>query len=52
MAKRHYYEAEIFGFCNDPNSVSLDEAKSAYRMLQLHGTGSVKWDVPKMVAKR
>ena len=36
VAKRHYIESQIFGLYDNPNSVSLEEAKSVYRMLQLH----------------
>lgn len=36
LAKRRYYEAELFGLFDDRNSVLPDEAKQVYRMLQLH----------------
>ncbi|MDZ7656240.1 MAG: hypothetical protein U0997_09870 [Sulfurimicrobium sp.] len=37
IAKRRYYESEIFGLTDNPGSVSgVDEAKQIYRMLQLH----------------
>jgi hypothetical protein len=36
QSSRHYREAEAFGLYNDPNNVSLDEAKQVYRMFQKH----------------
>ena len=35
-AKRHDMEAAYFGLYDDRSNASLDEAKDAYRMLQLH----------------
>ncbi len=35
-AKRHYMESTVFGLYNDPANISLDDAKDAFRMLQLH----------------
>lgn len=35
-AKRHYLESDIFGLYDDSTNVRPDEAKDAYRMLQLH----------------
>jgi GH24 family phage-related lysozyme (muramidase) len=36
IAKRRFMESELFGLSDNPASVSADEAKSVYRMLQLH----------------
>ncbi len=36
VAKRRYYESEVFGLYDDVANVRADEAKQAYRMLQLH----------------
>lgn len=36
IAKRRYAEAQVFGLYDDENKVTADEAKQAYRMLQLH----------------
>jgi hypothetical protein len=36
VAKRRYFESELFGLYDDANNVTLDEAKQAYRMLQAH----------------
>jgi len=36
IAKRRFYEAEIFGLYDNPGTVTPDEAKRVYRMLELH----------------
>lgn len=36
LRKRRFAEAEVFSLYDDPSSVSPDEAKSVYRMFQLH----------------
>ena len=36
VAKRRFYESEVFGLYDDPDDISLVEAQSVYRMLQLH----------------
>jgi Ca2+-binding RTX toxin-like protein len=35
-AKRHYFEASIFGLYDNPGAVTEEEAQLAYRMLTLH----------------
>lgn len=44
LAKRHYMESQVFGLYDNPNSVTLDEAKQAYRMLQKHRTDIVSYE--------
>ncbi len=36
LRKRRYAEAQVFGLYNDPENVTLEEARSVYRTLQLH----------------
>ncbi|TXH65153.1 MAG: hemolysin [Lysobacteraceae bacterium] len=36
LRKRRFAEAQVFGLYDDPNNVTPDEARSVYRMLQLH----------------
>ncbi|MDA8338467.1 MAG: hypothetical protein M0Z70_04110 [Nitrospiraceae bacterium] len=36
IAKRRYYESQLFGLYNNPQSVDAEEAKQTYSMLQLH----------------
>ncbi len=36
LAKRHYYESEIFGLYDSPSSVTLGEATQVYRTFTLH----------------
>jgi GH24 family phage-related lysozyme (muramidase) len=36
LRKRRYAEAQAFGLYDDPNNVSADEARSVFRMFQLH----------------
>jgi Ca2+-binding RTX toxin-like protein len=36
IARRRYYESELFGLYRDPSAVTPAEAEQAYRMLQLH----------------
>jgi hypothetical protein len=38
-AKRRYIESEMLGLYNDPDKVSLEEAKQVYRMFQKHKDG-------------
>ncbi len=38
IAKRRFFEAEMFGLYNDPAVVSTDDAQQVYRMLQKHRT--------------
>ena len=37
LRARRNMEAQIFGLYNDPQNVTSDEARSVYRMFQLHG---------------
>ena len=43
-AKRHYYEAQVFGLYDDPANVTLAEAEQAYRMLTKHRTDILKYE--------
>lgn len=36
LRKRRFAEAHVFGLYDDPNNVTPDEARSVYRMYQLH----------------
>ncbi|MDD5169115.1 MAG: hypothetical protein PHN75_09875, partial [Syntrophales bacterium] len=36
IAKRRFYESELFGLYNDSQNVTLDDAKQVYRMLENH----------------
>jgi Ca2+-binding RTX toxin-like protein len=36
IAKRRYYEADLFGLYNNPNSITEDESKTVMRMYTLH----------------
>jgi hypothetical protein len=36
LRKRRFAEAQVFGVYDNPNDVALDEARSVYRMYQLH----------------
>ena len=36
LRKRRYAESQAFGLYDDPNNVTPDEARSVYRMFQLH----------------
>ncbi|WP_031435808.1 calcium-binding protein [Methylobacter tundripaludum] len=38
IAKRRYYESDLFGLYNDAGNVSNEEAKQIYQMLQRHPT--------------
>jgi trimeric autotransporter adhesin len=50
IAKRRYYESEVFGLYDnanaftDPTLVSLDEANKIYRMLQFHREAITKYE--------
>ena len=43
-AKRHYYEAQVFGLYDDPANVTLAEAEQAYRMLTKHRADILKYE--------
>ena len=44
IAKRRYYEAQVFGLYNNPANVTLVEAEQAYRMLTKHRTDILKYE--------
>jgi Ca2+-binding RTX toxin-like protein len=43
-AKRHYYEAQVFGLYDNPSNVTLAEAEQAYRMLTKHRDTILKYE--------
>jgi hypothetical protein len=46
LAKRRFFEADVFGLYNDPHNVSATEAIDIYSMLQKH-----RWDIYQYEAK-
>ena len=44
IARRRYYEAQVFGLYDDPTNVTLAEAQQAYRMLTKHRTDILKYE--------
>lgn len=44
IARRRYYEAQVFGLYDDPANVTLVEAQQAYRMLTKHRTDILKYE--------
>ena len=44
VAKRRYYESEMFGLYDNQTAPTLDEAKQAYRMLQKHRTDIMSYE--------
>src|SRR5215471_2478114 len=44
IAKRRYYEAQVFSLYDDPANVTLAEAEQAYRMLTKHRPDMLKYE--------
>jgi len=44
IAKRRYYESQVFGLYDNPTNVTLAEAEQSYRMLTKHRTDILKYE--------